>query len=103
MTRKRSGKTLIQQLMKNCPCCNGTGTITSIQSECYAILTDLKIQLLSHKTTRSIELAVNKDVFNQLTSIEYNSILQLEKNFNCAITILEDKNFLLNQYKIKKT
>jgi ribonuclease G len=103
MTRKRSGKTLIQQLMKNCPCCNGTGTITSLQSECYTILTDLKIQLLSHKTTKSIELAVNKDVFNQLTSVEYNSILQLEKNFNCAITILEDKNFLLNQYKIKKT
>ena len=58
----------------------------------------------AQKTLRkSIELAVNKDVFNQLTSVEYNSILQLEKNFNCAITILEDKNFLLNQYKIKKT
>lgn len=102
MTRKRSGKTLIQQLMKNCPCCNGTGNITSIQSECYEILKDLKIQLLSKKNIKTIELAANKNVFDHLTSVEYNSILQMEKDFGCTITILEDKNFSLNQYKIKK-
>ena len=69
----------------------------------FTIIAHLKIQLLSQKTLKSIELAVNKNVFDHMTSIEYNSILQLEKDFGCTITILEDKNFLLNQYKIKKT
>lgn len=103
MTRKRSGKTLTQQLTKTCPCCRGLGHIMSIQTEGQIILRDLKIQLLSQKNTKSIEVAVNQEVFQHLTSIEYNAILQLEKKFACNITITEEKNFSLNQYKIKKT
>lgn len=103
MTRKRSGKTLTQQLTKTCPCCKGLGYIMSVQSECFVVLSDIKMQLTGQTQIKSIEVAVNSDVFEHLTSSEYNSILQLEKKFNCAITIFEDKNFSLNQYKIKKT
>ena len=59
-------------------------------------------EFLSKKNIKTIELAANKNVFDHLTSVEYNSILQMEKDFGCTITILEDKSFSLNQYKIKK-
>jgi len=103
MTRKRSGKTLIQQLKVCCPNCSGSGTIKSVETESYAILRELKLQLLEKKVGKSVELAVNKDIFNHMTSVEYNSILQIEKDLECSVTLSEDKNLKLNQYKIKKT
>ena len=102
MTRKRSGKTLIQQLKKNCPCCSGSGTIKSTSTETYTLLRDLKLQFLEKKIGKSVELSLSKEVFEYITSIEYDSILQLEKDFKCSIILEENKNFSLNQYKIKK-
>jgi len=102
MTRKRSGKTLTQQLKQECPCCTGLGTIKSTSTETYTLLRDLKLKLLEKKLGKSIELSLNTEIFDYITSVEYNSILQLEKNFKCDIILAENKNFLLNEYKIKK-
>ncbi|MFC1842421.1 ribonuclease E/G [Candidatus Dependentiae bacterium] len=102
MTRKRSGKTLIQQLTVNCPCCAGSGNIKSTETESFEILRELKLQMIEKKVGKSLELSISKNVFEYLTTIEYNSILQLEKNFDCSIILVEDKNFASNQYKIKK-
>jgi len=103
MTRKRSGKTLTQQLTEKCPHCHGSGTVKSIQAETFLLLRDLKTQLLEKSLGESIELVVSKEVFGYITHTEYDAILQLEKEFKISLTLDEEKNFALNQYKIKKT
>ena len=42
MTRKRSGKTLVQQLMKDCECCKGLGFVKSLQTESHVLLRNIK-------------------------------------------------------------
>jgi len=102
MTRKRSGKTLSQQLTEKCPHCAGSGRIKSVQSESYRILSEFKLKLQKEEL-KSVELQLNKEVFEYIVNNEYNAVLQLEKRFNCNITMAENKAFSLNQYKIKKT
>jgi ribonuclease G len=101
MTRKRSGKTLVQQLTEECDCCHGSGFVKSLQTESYALLRDLK-NYLQHQPSAEVLLTVDPDMFTYVTNIEYNSILALEKNFGCKITILENKNLERAQYKIEK-
>lgn len=101
MTRKRSGKTLVQQLTEECECCRGSGFVKSLQTESYALLRDLK-NYLQHQPSPEILLTVDSDMFTYVTNVEYNSIFALEKNFGCKITILENKNLERAQYKIEK-
>lgn len=102
MTRKRSGKTLIQQLTHDCYQCKGLGFVKSIQTNCYAILRGVnnKINLIRHDN--DLVLTVNSDVFNYITNTEYNAILELEKKFNCKITLSSENGMLAHQYTIEK-
>ena len=50
MTRKRSGKTLIHQLMHQCATCHGLGFVKSVSNESYSILRSLKDELESKRT-----------------------------------------------------
>ena len=101
MTRKRSGKTLVQQLTDDCPSCKGNGFIKSLQTECYSILRKLKEFLLVEPTQNALVI-VHPDMFSYITNTEYNAILHLEKTFNCKIAIQDDKKFALPQYKFEK-
>lgn len=101
MTRKRSGKTLIQQLMEACSKCHGLGFIKSMRTQCYAILQKIQEELKSIKGTKNIILSVNSSVFDFLTNIEYNSILELEKKYNCRITLLSRENIELGAYLLE--
>ena len=42
MTRKRSGKTLVQQLTNICDKCKGLGFIKATRTQCYCILRKFK-------------------------------------------------------------
>lgn len=103
MTRKRSGKTLVQQLMHTCATCSGLGFVKSTQTECYEIFHDLKITLLKDKPSPKILLHVNPVMFDYITSTEYDPILQLEKTHSCKIEMVRQNNFTTGQYKIEKT
>ncbi len=100
MTRKRSGKTLIQQLTSRCPTCRGLGFIKSIQSESHAVLRDFKQDLLTKKP-KEIIFIIPPHIFDYITSAEYNAILSLEKSFNCKITLLSESSLGAAEYKIK--
>jgi len=101
MTRKRSGKTLVQQLTTDCPTCHGTGFIKSYQTESYALLRAIRDELIT-VTAKKIEVHVNPNVFNYITSIEYDAILKLENSFNIKITLLSTKDLAIDKYKIEK-
>jgi ribonuclease G len=101
MTRKRSGKTLVQQLTNVCKDCHGSGFIKSIQTECYALLRILQEKLRMYKDA-PIMVHLNPHIFEYMTNTEYNAILDLEKQHKCKITLSTDPTIPYNQYKIEK-
>ncbi len=102
MTRKRSGKTLLQELTNDCSTCRGLGFVKSIQTECYEIFQHLMSQLKGEKLIASLSFKVNPTMFDYITSHEYNAVLQLEKMFSCKIELASTPEFALHQYKIGK-
>lgn len=101
MTRKRSGKTLIQQLMNQCQTCHGLGLTKSIQNVSYSILRKLKELLSSKKIVGSVILTLHPTIFNYITSVEYNAILYLERQYRVKVTLISKESDLLDQYNIE--
>jgi len=100
MTRKRSGKTLQQQLTSKCSCCSGTGFTKSLQSEAFAVLHRIHEMLAQGKILGNITVAVHKETFNFLINTQYNAILTLEREFQCKITLAVADTDRLNVYNI---
>ena len=102
MTRKRSGKTLVQTLTNTCQCCYGSGFIKSVATETYAILRKLRLALMGKTVGNQVELHVNQAVFEHITKLEYNAILALEKTYVCKIMVVSSVALSMNQCKIEK-
>jgi len=89
MTRKRSGKTLQQQMTEACQTCSGQGHIKSIQTEAFGILRKLKEELeVHHAKKNTVTLGIHPAVMQYITSTEYNTILELEKKYQCRIVLV---------------
>jgi ribonuclease G len=102
MTRKRSGITLAQQMLQKCQSCKGLGMVKSIESESYLLLRQVQTKLAEQKWPAEISIRIPTPIFEYVTSVEYNSILLLEKDFKCKITLVSDKNLSHSQFKIEK-
>ncbi len=102
MTRKRSGKTLLQQLTNVCASCNGCGFLKSVPSISFQILRTIKEEIRAKGLTEALLLMVSPKVFDYLIHQEYQSILQLEKNLNCKIMVESNDAFDDAQHTIKK-
>lgn len=100
MTRKRSGKTLIQQLMDTCYTCCGLGVVKTVRTIAYSILRKFKDEFKSAKS-KNVILIVNPSVFQFLSHIEFNSILALEKLYGGKITLNAKHDLELNEYKME--
>jgi len=100
MTRKRTGKTLVQQLTKTCQHCHGRGFVKSISTVSYAILRELKLKMLETKQASAVTLIVNPHVFEYITTIEYDSILSLEKEFKRILTVVSNAELAQEDYKV---
>ncbi len=87
MTRKRSGKTLAQQMMRSCNECHGLGMIKSLETDSYAILRYLQEELQTKRLHGVVTLSVHEQVFNYLIAHQYNALLALEKEFGSKITL----------------
>ncbi|HSW75940.1 MAG TPA: Rne/Rng family ribonuclease [Candidatus Saccharimonadales bacterium] len=102
MTRKRSGKTLMRQLTDVCHCCSGLGRLPSVRAESYEILRKLKVEIQTKFVKKNIFFEINAAVFDFITSIEFNSILQLEKDFNCTITLVSNDTLTRHHFIAKE-
>lgn len=100
MTRKRSGKTLQQQLTTKCSCCGGSGHNKSLQSETFAILQKVNEMLAQGKITGNITVAVHQEIFDFLINRQYNAILALERMFQSKITLAVTDTERHNVYNI---
>lgn len=102
MTRKRAGKTLLQQLTNVCGICSGCGFVKSIQSISFEVLRQFKTEIQQKNLTTSIILSVSSKVFDYLIHQEYQSILQLEKQFGCKAIIECNEQYEDAQFTIRK-
>lgn len=102
MTRKRSGKTLVQQLTHNCPTCTGLGFIKTVRTQVYALLRNIKHEMAREKYGAQVTIELSPETFEMISNVEYNSVLSLEKEFGCKITLASKKEFGVSQYKIMK-
>lgn len=102
MTRKRSGKTLIQQLTNVCPACHSYGFIKSEATISYEILRNFKHDVKRLNITGSIALLVSNKIFNYLVHNEYQSILRLEKQLKCKVILESSEELENSQFRIEK-
>lgn len=100
MTRKRSGKTLMRQLTDICDCCHGLGRLTSVRAASYELLRKIKLDIQQKFVKKNIHLLVNEAVFNFIIAVEFDSILSLEKDFGCQITLAIEPSLNQNNFKI---
>lgn len=102
MTRKRSGKTLTQQLTTPCSTCNSYGFIKSSTTLSYDVLQSCKNTIIREHLTGSVTVAVSPAVFNYLVHKEYAAILALEKSLQCKIILENNAHFEGAQFSIEK-
>lgn len=101
MTRKRSGKALVQQLTQECAACNSYGFVKSPATISYEVLRDFKQEILREKTSGSIVFTVSNKVFDYLVHYEFQSILGLEKQLNCKIIMENNEDFEDGQFSLE--
>jgi len=102
MTRKRSGKTLVQQLTNVCPTCKSYGFIKSISTLSFEILRNFKNNVISQNIKGSIILLTSPSIFKYIINNEFQSILKLEKELKCKIILESNEKFDDTQFKIDK-
>lgn len=101
MTRKRSGKTLVQQLTETCAVCHGSGFIKSVHTQACTLLRGLKARLIAGNTGGNVVVTLHEKLFDYLIASEYNALLNLEKNYGCKITLLKGDVPHLGTYSIE--
>ena len=102
MTRKRSGKTLVQQLTDTCVSCHGLGFVKSLQTDSYSHLRAIKYEIRTKWTGKKIIVRVHPVLFDYITNTEYNAILDLERTFKGKITMARDERLRVNEYRIEQ-
>ncbi len=103
MTRKRSGKTLQQQMTEECITCKGDGVIRSVKTETYAILRELQSGFITKKIGPSVTVEVHPRIFDYMISTEYASLLNLEKMYNAKILLASKTDCPIEKHTIKTT
>ena len=90
----------------HCECfrkCEGLGRLPSVRAESYKILRTLKTELKKKKLVKkSLFFEINKAVFAFISSIEFNSILELEREFGCTITLVSNDEIDRHAFKIRE-
>jgi ribonuclease G len=101
MTRKRSGKTLTQQLMNVCPTCDARGYIRSVSTISFDVLKEFKEEMIRKNMHGTVALSVAPTAFDYLLNSEFISMLELEKTLKCKIVLESDKKLKISQFSIE--
>ncbi len=102
MTRKRSGKNLLQQLTHTCPTCSGHGFVKSTWAISFTLFNKLRDEVTKKGLSGNLLVAVSHRIFDYLLHSEYTSILALEKQLNCKITLESREDYDDNQCTVHK-
>lgn len=92
MTRKRVGRQLWTYFMDECPVCNGTGMVKSIDTIILEIIKEIKF-LANEKDIKTINLKTGVLVYEKIQSFYIEFIKSYLKENNKNFNIIKDKNF----------
>lgn len=101
MARKRTQKSLAQQLCQPCAVCLGTGMTKSSQTIAFEIVRKL-IQMMGQTPPKpmTIDIFANQAVVDYLTEHEQQTMQQLEQTLNARIHLAVAHHYHLEQYAI---
>lgn len=102
MTRKRSGKTLVQQLMHSCPTCNSFGFVRATSTIAFDILKQFKEDVIRKNLSGTLALSVSVKIFNYLVNSEFQTLLSLEEKLKSKIILETNKNAKDSQFFVEK-
>lgn len=102
MTRKRSGKTLTQQLMRACPHCKSLGYVKSHATLTHELLAKCQAKIMKEAIKGPYLFVFSPEIFHHLVHNEYNAILKLEKEVDGRIVLELNEQFTNDQYHIAR-
>jgi ribonuclease G len=103
MTRKRSGKSLAQQLSRTCSDCYGLGLKKTVETNTIFVLRGIKKYVGEKKGfSGKLEVTVSEEVFNYLSGDKRASLLYLSKDLGIECVLCCDDQKEGPEYKIKR-
>lgn len=99
VTRKRVKQTLERQLTEPCPYCSGSGTIKSMSTICYEILTEMQ-KIRGDLNGHGIVLRVNPDIAQALKEEERGVLRDLRATLGRDLTLKPDARLHHEQFDV---
>ncbi|HMG25106.1 MAG TPA: Rne/Rng family ribonuclease [Kofleriaceae bacterium] len=99
MTRKRTRESLVQLLTEPCPTCEGSGVVKSVVTVAYEILREVR-RSGTLVDTEKIEIECAPRVADLLSKQEREYLDHLEKRFQKLITVIGQKGWKPDQYRV---
>jgi len=99
VTRKRVKQTLERQLTEPCPYCSGSGTIKSMSTICYEILTEMQ-KIRGDLNGHGIVLRVNPDIAQVLKEEERGVLRDLRATLGRDLTLKPDARLHHEQFDV---
>lgn len=101
MTRKRSGKTLVAQLMRDCSDCCSNGFVKSLKTVSYELLDAIVRKIKREKIAGPYVFVFSEKVFNYIIESEHAALLNIEKALNSRVILECDQNLANTQFSIE--
>ncbi|HSK04344.1 MAG TPA: Rne/Rng family ribonuclease, partial [Kofleriaceae bacterium] len=99
MTRKRTRESLVQLLTEPCPTCEGSGVVKSVTTVAYEILREVRRSGMLVDNEK-IEIECAPRVAEVLSKQERDYLDHLEKRFQKLITVIGQKGWKPDQYRV---
>jgi ribonuclease G len=99
MTRKRTRESLVQLVTEPCPTCEGAGVVKSVVTVAYEILREVRRNGMNVDNDK-IELEAAPRVAEILQRQERDFLDTLEKRFQKMITVVPQKGWKPDQYRV---
>ena len=100
MTRKRVNESLSRTLCQPCDHCKGKGSIKTVQTICYDIFREIKLESINYSKYNSLMLISSKQIIDYIEKKEFMWLTELELETNKNIILKAESNHIYNQYDI---
>ena len=89
MVRQRMGSSALSITLEDCPCCQGLGSVRSMEWRSIQVLKDIFWQLKTGKQSNPFEISVDKELMLYFLNQRREKLLEYEKMFSTKIVIKE--------------
>lgn len=101
MTRKRTGRTLAQQLLSDCPCCGTNGHVKSRLTHGCEILRHARQEVIERALSGKLELIVSPDQFHYLKERMFDALLAFEDDCKIKLFLVGDPDLSESEYRLQ--